>query len=168
MAETKVPDATPGVIAKYALSDEQSLLAKVRYNRLIDIYTGVACYSLQSHLRTSVKSLGQSQIEIDEVYIGVDKRGAHFVFPVQAKGGTDKLSIVQIEQDYAMCAAKFPLLVCRPIAVQFMAGDLIAMFEFEAGDADLVLASERHYRLVPWRELSDEDLTLYRSRPFTD
>lgn len=75
MAETKVPDSTPGVIAMYALSDEQALLAKLRYNRLIDIFTGVACYSLQSHLRTSVRTLGQ--VETDEIYIGLDKRGAH-------------------------------------------------------------------------------------------
>lgn len=36
IAETKVPDSTPGIIAMYALSDEQALLAKVRYNRLIE------------------------------------------------------------------------------------------------------------------------------------
>lgn len=46
LAETKVPDSTPGVISMYALSDEQALLAKLRYNRLIDVFTGVACYSL--------------------------------------------------------------------------------------------------------------------------
>jgi len=37
LAEVKVPDATPGVIAMYALSDEQALLAKLRYNRLVDV-----------------------------------------------------------------------------------------------------------------------------------
>ena len=73
MAETKVPDSTPGVIGMYALSDEQALLAKLRYNRLIDVFTGVACYSLQSHLRTNVAGLGQ--VETDEIYIGVDKHG---------------------------------------------------------------------------------------------
>lgn len=57
MAETKVPDSTPGVISMCALTDEQALLAKVRYNRLIDIFTGVACYSLQSHLRTLYRTL---------------------------------------------------------------------------------------------------------------
>lgn len=30
LAETKIPDSTPGVIAKYSMSDEQSLLAKLR------------------------------------------------------------------------------------------------------------------------------------------
>lgn len=32
IAETKIPDATPGVISKYAFTDEQALLAKIRYN----------------------------------------------------------------------------------------------------------------------------------------
>ena len=73
MAVTKVPDSTPGIVAKYALSDEQALLAKVRYNRLIDIFTGITCYSLQNHLRTAVPELGQ--VETDELYIGVDKKG---------------------------------------------------------------------------------------------
>lgn len=53
MTVTKIPDATPGIVAKYALNDEQALLTKLRYNRLIDIFTGVTCYSLQNHLRTT-------------------------------------------------------------------------------------------------------------------
>ena len=71
---TKVPDATPNIIGMYALSDEQALLAKLRYNRLIDVFTGVTCYSLQNHLRTTVPNMGQ--VETDEIYIGVDRRGA--------------------------------------------------------------------------------------------
>ena len=85
LAETRIPDATPGVVARYSLSDEQALLARLRYNRLVDIFTGVACYSLQSHLRTSVAGIGQ--IETDEVYVGVDKAGAHYVFPFRQKAG---------------------------------------------------------------------------------
>lgn len=113
MTATKIPDSTPGIVAKYAFNDEQALLAKVRYNRLVDIFTGVACYSLQNHLRTAIPDLGQ--VETDEIYVGVDKKGAHYIFPVQAKGGSDKLSIVQIEQDFAVCAEKAPTLICRPI-----------------------------------------------------
>lgn len=82
---TKVPDATPGIVAKYALTDEQALLAKVRYNRLVDIFTGVACYSLQSHLRTTVPHLGQ--VETDEIYVGVDKRGVHYVSRCKRRAG---------------------------------------------------------------------------------
>ena len=162
MVATKVPDATPGIVAKYAFSDEQALLAKVRYNRLVDIFTGVTCYSLQNHLRTTVPDMGQ--VETDELYVGVDKNGAHYIFPIQAKGGADKLSIVQIEQDFAVCADKFSSLICRPVAAQFMEDDVIALFEFEQGDNRVGISSEKHYRLVPPEEITDADLTTYRQR----
>lgn len=129
---------------------------------MIDIFTGVACYSLQNHLRTNVPRIGQ--IETDELYIGLDKKGVHYVFPVQAKGGNDLLSIVQIEQDIALCAAKFPSLVCRPIAAQFTEDDLIALFEFEEGKQGVAISSEKHYRLVPPEKMTAEDLKAYRER----
>ncbi len=161
-AEIKIPDATPGVIAKYALTDEQALLAKLRYNRLIDVFSGTTCYSLQNHLRTTVPNMGQ--VETDEIYIGLDKRGVHYVFPIQAKGGKDKLGIVQIEQDFAMCAAKFSSLICRPIAAQFMKESVIALFELQESDKGIAIASEKHYRLVPPEELTEEELKSYRLR----
>src|SRR5207247_4961300 len=88
LTATKVPDSTPGVIAKYALSDEQALLARLRYNRLVDIFLGIACYSLQNHLRTTDSN--KVQVETDEMYIGVDRRGSHYVVPIQAKDGKDR------------------------------------------------------------------------------
>lgn len=162
MTATKIPDSTPGVVAKYAFNDEQALLAKVRYNRLVDIFLGVTCYSLQNHLRTTVPDIGQ--VETDELYVGVDKKGSHYIVPIQAKGGTDKLSIVQIEQDFAVCSHKFPLLICRPIAAQFMQDDVIALFEFEEGDNGVGITSEKHYKLVPPEEVTEADLNTYRSR----
>ncbi len=83
LSVTKVPDSTPGVIERYALGDEQSLLARLRYNRLIDLATGLTCYSLQNHFRTSVPGIGQ--IETDEIYVGIDRDGVHYIIPVQAK-----------------------------------------------------------------------------------
>jgi hypothetical protein len=67
LADIKILDATPGIILKYSLNDEQALLARLRYNRLIDIFTGLTCYSLQSHLRTTVVNMGQ--VETDEIYV---------------------------------------------------------------------------------------------------
>src|SRR4030042_2571997 len=135
MDATKIPDATPGIISRYALNDEQALLAKVRYNRLVDIFSRVACYSLQSHLRTYVPEMGQ--VETDEIYVGVDRHGAHYVFPVQAKGGNDKLNAVQIKQDLAMCRHKFLALICRCIGAQFTTDDTIVLFEFVEKDGDI-------------------------------
>lgn len=161
--ETKVPDATPGLIAKYALTDEQALLARLRYNRLIDVFLGLTCYSLQNHLRTQVPNMGQ--VETDEIYVGLDRRGVHYVIPVQAKGGRDQLSFVQIEQDLAMCAHKFPGLICRPVAAQFMAGDVIALFAFEMGTDGVAISAERHYRLVLPDDISEAEIQAYRQRP---
>ena len=162
LVETKIPDATPGLVSRYSLSDEQALLAKVRYNRLVDVFMGVTCYSLQNHLRTTVPNIGQ--VETDEVYIGVDKKGCQYTIPVQAKGHKDVVSIVQIEQDFALCQNKFSQLVCRPIGAQFMGDGIIVLFEFEQTDQGVRVACERHYRLVAPEEISAEDLENYRNR----
>lgn len=158
----KLPDATPEIISAYAQSDEQALLAKVRYNRLVDIFLGITAYSLQNHLRTTVKSIGQ--IEIDEVYVGVDKYGRQFVVPVQAKGGTDRHGIVQTQQDIACCREKYPELLCRPISAQFMADDRIAMFELIAAGDEIKIVDEKHYQLVPSETITAADLHSYSSR----
>ena len=155
----KIPDATPEIINEYALGDEQALLAKVRYNRLIDIFLGATAYSLQNHLRTTVKGVGQ--IEIDEVYVAVDKHGRQFIVPVQAKGGKDQHGIVQTAQDIAWCQSKMPKLICRPVSVQFVSPTEIAMFVFVMSDGEIKVAEERHYELVPAKSVTDEDLKNY-------
>lgn len=158
----KIPDATPEIILAYALSDEQALLAKVRYNRLIDVFLGVAAYSLQNHLRTTVKGVGQ--IEIDEVYTAVDRYGRHFIIPVQAKGGNDQLSVVQTKQDIDCCAQKYPNLICRAISTQFIADDLIAIFELTVEEDYVKVVEEKHYHLVPADAITQKDLQAYSIR----
>lgn len=162
LVKVKIPDATPEIIGAYALSDEQALLAKVRYNRLIDIFLGIAAYSLQNHLRTTVKGIGQ--IEIDEIYVGVDKQGRQYIFPVQAKGGNDQLSVVQTKQDMRCCLQKFPDLICRSISTQFMSDESIAMFELTLEGDQVKLVEERHYELVPANQITVEDLKSYSQR----
>ncbi len=159
---TKILDATPGIVSRYSLNDEQALLTRIRYNRLIDTFTGVTCYSLQNHLRTTVPGIGQ--IETDELYVGVDKRGVHYIFPVQAKGGNDKLGVVQIEQDIALCTHRFPNLECRAIAAQFMADDIIVLFELSLVDNNVRKAAEKHYQLVLSDDLSELELQGYKQR----
>ncbi len=162
MSVTKIPDSTPGIIDKYAFGDEQAALARVRYNRLVDIFLGIACYSLQNHLRTTVRGMGQ--VETDEIYVGVDKGGRHYVVPVQAKCGNDKLSRVQIEQDIALCSDKLPALICRSLGIQVMHNDVIVLFEFVEEEGDIKVVSEKHYRLVPSDAVVPEDLAKYRRR----
>ena len=161
LASIAIPDATPELIRAYALDDEQALLAIVRYNRLIDTFLGLTTYSLQNHLRTTVKGIGQ--IEIDELYIGLDKHGCHYVIPVQAKGGKDQIGVVQTAQDIRYASQKFPGLRCRPLAAQFMDEGIVALFELVLQDDEVKVADERHYKLVPATDLNKDAIRAYRA-----
>ena len=157
----KIPDSTPEIISRYALSDEQALLARIRYNRLLDIFLGITCYSLQNHLRTNIESWGQ--IEVDELYVGVNATGATFVMPVEAKAGSERISIVQAFQGFELARLRYPELVARPVAATFVDGqDTIALFEFAPGKPIPTVRNERHYRLVPASEITADDLRTYR------
>jgi hypothetical protein len=155
-----IPDGTPEMIRAYALDDEQALLAIVRYNRLIDVFLGLTTYSLQNHLRTTVKGVGQ--IEIDELYVGMDKYGCHYAIPVQAKGGTDQISVVQTKQDLAWCAQQYPDMRARAVSAQFMEAEKIALFELTVEDNAVKVVEERHFKLVPATELDQSAIRSYR------
>ena len=165
---TKIPDATPEIIKRYAYSDEQALLARVRYNRLVDTFFGITAYSLQNHLRTQVARIGQ--IEIDEIYVGVDRNGRHFVVPVQAKVGRDKIGYAQLWQDLEYCRQEYPTLVCRALSAKFgrQGGSgpkgKIAMFELTISDDAVKIVREIHYDLVPEGSISKEELLGYNER----
>ncbi|MFM8330559.1 MAG: hypothetical protein ACKN9T_02620 [Candidatus Methylumidiphilus sp.] len=160
----KIPDATPDIVKKYAPgTDEQALLAKVRYNRLIDVFTGLTCYSIQNHLRTTVDNIGQ--IEVDEVYVGISKKGAHYVIPCQAKSPGDRFGIVQVMQDIELCRQRCPHALCKPIALQFLSENDVAMLELavedDAGVFRLTVIDERHYHLTRQEAMSDADIANY-------
>ncbi|MBN2594755.1 MAG: hypothetical protein JXA81_14705 [Sedimentisphaerales bacterium] len=161
LEKIKVLDATPEIIRRYALNDEQALLAILQYNRLIDIFLGITCYSLQSHLRTTVAEMGQ--VETDGLYVGISKPGTQYIVPVQVKGKSDEIGIVQIEQDFAVCESKFSELVCRPVAAKLMEDDLIALFEFVKSENEISIKEEKHYRLVPNEDLSSSEIQNYRN-----
>ena len=154
-----IPDSTLEIIRAYALDDEQALLAIVRYNRLIDIFLGLTTFSLQNHLRTTVKGTGQ--IEIDELYIGIDKHGCHYVIPVQAKSGSDQISVVQAKQDIDWVLQKFPGVRCRAISVQFMGEDRVAIFELTVRENTVLVIDEKHYKLLPAKALDHKATLAY-------
>jgi hypothetical protein len=163
--QIKIPDSTPEILKMYAPGvDEQALLTKVRYNRLVDIFTGLTTYSVQNHYRTTVDNIGQ--IEVDEIYVGINKHGSHFVMPCQAKSPSDCFGVAQVYQDMKLCAARFPGAICRPLAIQFTGEDSLAILELmveEHAEAfELVVVEEKHYKLVPRSDISDIDLKTYQ------
>lgn len=148
---TAILDATPLIVLRYQKSDEQALLAQVRYNRLIDIFTGLTAYHLQSHFRTTVEELGQ--VEIDDLYIGVDTDGNGYVLPVEAKSESpkDRLGVIQITQMVKFARQNFEGLPIRPIGIKAMPADgSLMFFEFTVEeDPDQVETRRiKRYRLV--------------------
>lgn len=162
----KVPDATPEIVRHYAPgTDEQALLTRARYNRLVDLFTGLTCYSIQNHLRTTVENIGQ--LEVDEIYIGVNKRGTHFVLPCQAKSPGDKFGIVQVMQDIALCEERYPNTICKPIALQFLGESSVGILELTVVEENDILKlniiDEKHYVLVPRSEISEKKLQFLKA-----
>lgn len=157
----KILDSTPEILKMYAPgTDEQALLTRVRYNRLIDVFLGITCYSIQNHFRTTVRGIGQ--IEVDEIYIGINKRGAHFVIPCQAKSPGDRFGIVQVLQDIELCKERYPAAICRPIAIQFTGENELAILELSVSQKKdtlkLDVVDEKQYSLVPNRDLTSDEL----------
>ena len=172
---TLIPDATPQILNRYDPGDEQAVLARILYSRLIDIFLGVAAYRLQSHLRTTTKHFNDSQIEIDEVYVGTEQSGAHFLIPVQVKGlaAKERISCVQLICDSYWCAEVFPNAVARVLAAKIVRKETvgrtkdvmtIALIEAKIDHKyNVTKAHERHFKLVPSLLLSDTQIKRYRA-----
>lgn len=144
-----IPYAVPEIVADNLAEDEQGLLTIVRYNRLLDVFTGLACFHLQPHMRTHVK--GHGQVEVDDLYVGVDKDGQGFVLPVEAKDIGESLGVDKAVGLTLFAHAKYPKLICRPIAVVREKANHITCVEFEpTSDLSKVAVLEiRRYRLAP-------------------
>ena len=153
-----LPDATPEIVLEYAGSDEQGILARLRYNRMLDIFLGITCYHLQNHLRTSVKNKGQ--VEIDDLYVGLNSGGKQFVVPIEAKSATDHLSKTQIQQAVDFAQERYPKLILRPVGIQELKDDSLILIEFASGSHpdEIKIVEMRRYKLVPISEVPLDEL----------
>ncbi len=147
-----LPDATPEIVLEYAGSDEQGILAKLRYNRIPDIFLGITCYHLQNHWRTSVKDKGQ--LEVDDLYVGLDVDGKQYVVPIEAKSKKDRISKTQIAQNIGFARERYSKLIIRPLGIQEINDKDIVVIEFTAGKSPdaIKIKDMRRYKLVPMSE----------------
>lgn len=170
----KIPDSTPQLVARYAKRDEQAVLARIRYCRLVDIFMGLASFQLQSHMRTTIAHFNGAQTELDEVYVGVDRNGSQFVIPIQAKGHDERIGAVQIITDAYAVAEKFPNMIPRTLAAKMIriekgpGGEeiyTIALIEGTVAPGyNVRKLREEHFQLVPASEITDAELGSYRRR----
>jgi hypothetical protein len=145
-------DATPQIVLKYQGVDEQGCLARIRYNRLIDTFTALTAYHIQGHFRTTVSDVGQ--VEIDDLYIGIDTDGHGFVMPVEGKSQSpkDQLGVVQITQMVRFARQYFPDLGVRPIGVKIMPDGSYMFLEFNDSEDSNLVATKRYKRYALYRE----------------
>ncbi len=143
-----VLDATPDIILRYGGSDEQGLLARVRYNRLIDTFLGVTAYHVQGHIRAFVKGIGQ--VEIDDLYLAVDTDGRQYVIPVEAKTAGEPLGVVQVVWLNAYGRSVLPQLTLRSVVVKGWQDGSIFFLEFNNSldGEEVQVVRFRRYRLV--------------------
>lgn len=148
-----LPDATPEIVFEYAGEDEQGLLAKVHYNRLLDVFLSITCYHLQNHWRNFIK--GKGQCEIDDLYVGLNTSGKQFVIPVEAKCAKERLSKTQIVQIVDFARERYPKLIIRPVGVQEMGDGSLLLIEFTPADHpdEVSIKEQRRYKLVPFAEV---------------
>lgn len=149
-----IPDATPEIIQHYGGGDEQGLLARIRYNRLVDIFLGITTFHLQGHFRTSLREIGQ--VEIDELYLGVDADGKWYVIPIEAKGPApgDRLGVIQMSWLAQFAKEKYPELIAKPVGAKAWADGSIFMIElFPSTSAEEVRTV--HYKRYKLEQLEE-------------
>ena len=112
--------------------DEQGLLTMVSYCKLLDHFTGLKVYRLRSHVRKSVPSVGQA--ELDEIDVGVALREDEVpvVFPLEAKAADEVINRVQVATAVAYCKTYFVGHEIRPIVVKLTYDGVLHFLEFRA------------------------------------
>lgn len=148
LEEIEIPHAIPELVERYVPQDEQGSLTKARYNRLIDVFTRLTAFHLQSHIRTQIPAIGQ--VEIDDLYVALDREGNEYVIPVEAKGLTGHVNVQQIQKSILYAKLKFPKMICKPVALQEIAGGGFALFEFkpEADLKKIKVVAQKKYILI--------------------
>lgn len=151
----EAPDLTPLPVRRLlpldiADIDEQGLLTMMGYCEILDRFTGLRISRLRSHVRKSVASIGQA--ELDEIDVGVahqdDERPV--IFPVEAKAVEEAVNRVQIAQMVAFCQEFFGGYEVRPLAVKLDYDGVIQCLEFnaETAPAKLDIVKSAKYRLI--------------------
>ena len=82
----------------------------------------------------------------------------------KAKSPGDRFGIAQVLQDIELCHERYPGAICKPISLQFMADDSVAVLELAVLEEDEILklniVEEKHYELVPRSQISDAELRM--------
>lgn len=131
---TTTTDDLPDPVGDYIGKDEQGVLTQVRFVGLMDDFTGLDCYHLQSHMRMRVNN---REAELDDLYVGVDRDGRHQALAVEAKGVGETLNKNQLIRNTRGIEQKseYPDTV-QTLAVKLDDDGFFYLFEFDVYEED--------------------------------
>jgi hypothetical protein len=125
-------------------------VTRVLYNRLIDIFTGLTCFHIQNHYRGFVEGMGE--VELDALYVGIDKTGKLYILPIEAKSQAENEMIgrVQISQMAKLVRQDFANLDRRILAIKYLKDGTIVIIEFDdqVEPDDFKIVSVSRFRLI--------------------
>jgi hypothetical protein len=157
-APVEILEAIPEVVGQLLRQDEQSLLTSVLYNRLVDVFTGLTCFHIQNHYRGFVTDVGQ--VEIDALYVGVNKTGTLFIIPVEAKsaGESEMIGRIQVSHMARLVRQDFPQFPRRLLAIKQLDDGTTAVLEFDdhVDPDDFGIVSVTRFRLVRRGSVADQ------------
>lgn len=149
-APVDIYNAIPEVVEGLLRHDEQSLLTRLLYNRLIDIFTGLTCFHIQNHYRSFV--LGVGEVELDALYVGVDRSGALHVLPIEAKSQDEHemMGRIQVAHMAKLVRQDFAALRRRILAAKALSDGTLGIVEFDDSEEpdDFGIVSVARFRLV--------------------
>ncbi len=154
-APIDIHNAIPELVEKLLRYDEQSLLTRVLYNRLIDIFTGLTCFHIQNHYRSFVEGMGE--VELDALYVGIDKTGKLYILPIEAKSQAENEMIgrIQISQMAKLVRQDFADLNRRILAIKYLKDGTIVIIEFDdqVEPDDFKIVSVSRFRLIRQKQI---------------
>lgn len=150
-----IPDQTPVEVrrllyGKFVNVDEQALLSVLRYNDMFSRFLGFRVYHLKSHVRQSVRGVGQA--EVDDVHVAVERgyNEALTIVPVEAKAQHDPVVRSQVMTLAKYAEHVFPGHPIRPLTVKLLDTGEVLFMEFNVTKVpdDLRIVRHAFYRLV--------------------
>jgi len=119
----------------------------VRYNSVLQLFSGIVCWYLQTNVLTTKPANRKSHILLDELYVGIDSYGHHHAALVLAFEDA-VVSPNQLKLASTYLRNHFPLAHHRLFALEPIDENVFALFSLEAKRNRVVIDYERQYELV--------------------
>lgn len=142
-----IEDETPSIVQDFGMKGASLLDCILRKNLILDQFLGSPVEHLQSHVRASVKGVGQ--VEIGSLFFSQIENA---IMPVclVAKPGAFNLS--KATQAMKFASEHYGRLDCRPVVAQLLADSKVALFELTGSPETPCVLQEAHFTLTPKSE----------------